>query len=388
MGSEFDDASAVQHRNLISVADGGNAMRYKHRRSSLHDLSQVIQDFVFGLSIHAGESVIQHQNSGISNNGASYCSPLFLPAGESYSALTDHGLVAVGKGFNVPGNVSGIGGVPHFFVSGLIGAEGNVFAYSFAEQKCFLRHKPDLFSENRQRVFANRLAINQHASGCSVVNPGDEVDQSCLTGTGGTDHGQAASGWYAQIDIVQHRLAIVSKVEMTEFDVAAHIADFQGADFGAILDFRLFDQDLVDPGHGSGSALKDIDHPSQRNYWPGQLHHVGVECHELSDGDAMLQHFASAQPEHQHDGHTEHGLKGWPQHAHQADQLKAAGNVLAVGSLEGFDLGLFLHIGLDDARAGEIFLGAGGDLREHRLDPLEPLMNAFAEVLNNNADDR
>ena len=77
-----------------------------------------------------------------------------------------------------------------------------------------------------------------------------------------------------------------------------------------------------------------------------------------------VQHLASAEPEHEHDGEAEHEFERRPQHAHQADQLQAAADVFLVGRFEAGDLGLFLGEGADDARAGEILLGAGGDVGE------------------------
>ena len=40
--------------------------------------------------------------------------------------------------------------------------------------------------------------------------------------------------------------------------------------------------------HGRGAALEDVDDPSQGDDGPGQLHHVGVEGHEIADVDAVL----------------------------------------------------------------------------------------------------
>ncbi len=47
-----------------------------------------------------------------------------------------------------------------------------------------------------------------------------------------------------------------------------------------------------------------------------------------------------------------------------------------VGGLEGGDLGLFLGEGADEAGAGEVLLGLGGDVGEHGLDALEAAVNA------------
>ena len=51
------------------------------------------------------------------------------------------------------------------------------------------------------------------------------------------------------------------------------------------------------------------------------------------------------------------------------------------------DLRLFLHVGADDARAGKVLLGAGGNVGKHGLDALEALVNLASEILHHDADD-
>ena len=95
----------------------------------------------------------------------------------------------------------------------------------------------------------------------------------------------------------------------------------------------------------------------------------------------------AAEPEHDDDGGAEHEFQGRPEHSHQADQAQAAADVFLIGALEGGDLGLFLHVGANDAGAGKIFLGARRNVGEHRLNALETLVNAAAEILDDDAGD-
>ena len=97
-------------------------------------------------------------------------------------------------------------------------------------------------------------------------------------------------------------------------------------------------------------------------------------------------HFASAKPQHQNHGAAQHEFQRGPEHAHQANQFQAAANVFLVLVFEGRDLGLFLHIRADQARAGKILLRTGGDVGEHRLNAFEALVNAASEGLDDDAD--
>ncbi len=79
---------------------------------------------------------------------------------------------------------------------------------------------------------------------------------------------------------------------------------------------------------------------------------------------------------------AEDELERGPEHGHEAGEEQAAADVLLVGGFEGGDLGFFLGEGADEAGAGEVLLGLGGDVGEHGLDALEAGVDAGAEVLD------
>src|SRR5208283_564862 len=78
--AEFHDASLVQHRNAVGLAHGGDAVRNKDGSAALHHLSQMIQDFVFGVGVDAGERVIQNKDARVANEGACDGGALLLSA--------------------------------------------------------------------------------------------------------------------------------------------------------------------------------------------------------------------------------------------------------------------------------------------------------------------
>ena len=146
-------------------------------------------------------------------------------------------------------------------------------------------------------------------------------------------------------------------------------------------------KNFLNAHHRRGSALEDVDDPSQGDDWPRELHHVGVEGDEIADIHLAHEDLPSAEPEHDDYGGAEHEFQRRPEHSHQAHQAEAAADVFLVGVLEGRDLGLFLHIGADDAGAGEVFLGAGRNVGEHGLNAFEALVNAASEILDDDAGD-
>ena len=88
-----------------------------------------------------------------------------------------------------------------------------------------------------------------------------------------------------------------------------------------------------------------------------------------------------------HHRHAEDEFQSGPEHAHELDQAKSAGNVLAVELLEEANLRLLAGKGSDQARARIIFLGLRGDVGKAGLDALEAVVDSGSEVLNEDAGD-
>src|SRR5512143_668801 len=97
MSAEFDDPARMKHGDQIGVANGGDAVRDKNSRPSFHDFAQVIKDFIFGMRVHTGESVIENQYARVAQNGTGNGGALLLSAGQRDAALSDHGPIRVGK---------------------------------------------------------------------------------------------------------------------------------------------------------------------------------------------------------------------------------------------------------------------------------------------------
>ena len=116
VGAEFDDAAGVQDGDAVGVADGGDAVGNEDGGAAAHYVAQVVEDFVFGVGVDAGEGVVEDEDFGIANEGAGDGGALLLAAGEGDAAFADHGVVAFGEGFDVGGDVGGFGGAADFGV--------------------------------------------------------------------------------------------------------------------------------------------------------------------------------------------------------------------------------------------------------------------------------
>src|SRR5258708_1123324 len=67
VAARFYDAAIVQHSDAVSIAHGGNSMRNKDGGSSLHPFSEVGKNFIFGMSVDAGERVIENEDARVAD---------------------------------------------------------------------------------------------------------------------------------------------------------------------------------------------------------------------------------------------------------------------------------------------------------------------------------
>ena len=161
---------------------------------------------------------------GIANQGAGYGCALFLAAGERDAALADQCSVLIGKLSISVAMLAASAAQRTSSSLAFCDAEGDVLANGFAEQKSFLRHEADIAAQVGERIFANRLAVDQHRTGRSVVNARDQSYQRRLSRTGGSDDCETGASGNSQIDVMQDRSSVVREIQVAEFDVAAQFA--------------------------------------------------------------------------------------------------------------------------------------------------------------------
>jgi hypothetical protein len=154
----------VQDGDAVGVADGGDAVRDEDGGASAHDVAQVVEDPVFGVRVDAGERVVENENAGIANQGAGDGGALLLAAGEGDAAFADHGVVAFGKASMSAAMLAASAALRIFLVGRIFDAEGDVFADAVAEEESFLGTKPILRRSDRQRVFADGAAVDEHGA--------------------------------------------------------------------------------------------------------------------------------------------------------------------------------------------------------------------------------
>src|SRR4029077_14479422 len=168
----------MQHGDHVRVANRRDAVRNEDGGPIAHDFTQMIENLVFGVSVHTGKRVIEDQDTRVADNGTRNRRTLLLSARESYAALAHQSLILLRETLNISRNAGGLRRRAHLLIACVHVAEGNVFANSLAEKKSLLRHEADLVPQKLQGIFADRAAINQDSPWRSVVNARNQAHQS------------------------------------------------------------------------------------------------------------------------------------------------------------------------------------------------------------------
>ena len=236
MGAEFYDTSLVEDGDQVGVADGGNAVGDEDGGASAHDFAEVVEDFVFGVGVDAGEGVVEDEDAWAAEQGAGDGGALLLASGEGDAAFADRRVVAFGEAFDVLGDVGGFGGgfdvVKLRLAVFLRYAEGDVFADGVAEEECLLRDEADVPAQRVEREFADGVAVDEDGAGLGVVDPRDQIDERRFAGAGGADDGQAGAGGNAQVDVFEDGGAVIGEVEIAEFDFALELVESRASSPG------------------------------------------------------------------------------------------------------------------------------------------------------------
>src|SRR6266576_811632 len=159
----------------------------------------------------------------------------------------------------------------------------------------------------------------------------------------------------------------ISEREMAEFDFAARLGALRNFRV-AVIDIGLGGEDVIEPAHGSGAALKNVGDPSEGDHGPNEQSEVSVKGNQRAKRDLAAEELVAALPQHDQECRADERLKGRHEHAPGANKLDVARNVFAIGPVEAADLRFFLSISANNAHASKIFLDARGERGKRRLD--------------------
>src|SRR5215471_1568998 len=176
MSTALYNLPLIQNNNLVGVFDRGNAVTDQDGRAVLHDSLELTQDLFFRVGIHARQSIIENQNSGIAQNSTGNCGPLLLTTRQCNSAFAHHRVEFVRKALNIRFDVRYGCRTNDLLVRGGLDTERDVLSDRFSEQERVLRNESDSAPKSRKRNALDRNTVDEQRVGRSVVQPRDQLN--------------------------------------------------------------------------------------------------------------------------------------------------------------------------------------------------------------------
>ena len=225
----LDDAAAVEHHDLVGVADGRQPVGDRDRRPALGELVQRLLHRALGLGVQRARRLVEHQHRRVAQHRAGDRDALLLAAGEAVAALADDGVVAVGQRGDQLVDLRGARGGLDLGVGGLRAGEAQVLADRGVEQVGLLR-------DERRRVAASDAKRQRRARRCRrssprprsrVVQARDEVAERGLAASRSRRRSPACvPAGTSMVDVLERRrsVGVVAEPDVLEAHLAAHVA--------------------------------------------------------------------------------------------------------------------------------------------------------------------
>jgi hypothetical protein len=240
----LDDPPAVEHDDLVRVADGRQPVRDRDRRPARGELLERCLHQALGLRVEGRGRLVEDEHRRVTENRAGDRDPLLLAAGEAVASLAHDRVVALRQRCDQLVDLRGTGGCLDLLVGGIGLGEAEVLAHRGMEEVGLLRDDPDGRGERLEREVAHVDAIDRDAAPRRVVQARDQVGARRLSGSRLPDE----RGLRARRDGERDVLERPGRVVVAEpHAVEPHLAARRGEPAGSLDHVHRLVQVLEDP---------------------------------------------------------------------------------------------------------------------------------------------
>ena len=180
VGAALNDATLVQHADLVGIANGGEAMGHSHRCACLHQTLQGILHQAFALSIEGRCGLIEDEDGRVLQDGTSNTHTLSLTTRETTASVADVRIVAVfalSDELMSVGNLCSLNNLLLKVRRVLFDAKSNIVSEAIIEKDSLLVHISDELAQGVQTQVLYVDAIDEHFAFLYVVVARDKIDE-------------------------------------------------------------------------------------------------------------------------------------------------------------------------------------------------------------------
>ena len=195
---------SLDDEDLVGVADRREPVRDDQRGPPLEGGVEGPLDGGLGLAVEVRGRLVEDDDRRRLEQQPGDREPLPLAAGEPVAAVADDRVDAVGQGAHQVRDLGRLQGVPHLEVGGAGPGVEQVGADRVVEHVGVLGDVADDVLQGLQRHVAYVVPADAHRAGLGVVQPGDQVRDRGLAGTGRTDQRDHVAALGDEVDVGEH----------------------------------------------------------------------------------------------------------------------------------------------------------------------------------------
>ena len=335
-------------------------MGNQNHRGAAQVLPQGGADLGIRLGVHRRQGVVKDHHRRALHQHPGDGHPLLLTAREGHAPLAHQSIVAVGEfgdGLVHAGNGCG--------AAKLLGGRlrrcgGDVLADGLGEEEGLLEHQANL---SAQAVPADGADIPA-ADGdlplplAQVIEPVEEMHQGALARAGAAQDAQGSAPGDGEGEILQDFLPLVAEGHMVKDDVsvAGGILGLRGVHLLGRL------ENIAHPVEGDAGLAHIREHPAQGSHRPGQGLVIGDESQEGAQGHLAVHGLHGTHQDDDHDLEAREEGARRPVDGEQLAKLDPQGGKPLVFFVKAVYFKLLPAKCPHHPNAGEVFLGAGGEL--------------------------
>ena len=191
---------------MVGAANLRQPVRDQQGGATLENAPHRALDLVFGVAIDRAGAVVEHQNARVAQKRARNRDALALPARKHYTALANHGCIAIGETHDELMCLRlARGRFDLLLRHRLARAKRNVLGNRAREQEDILLDRRDLRAQAVHTPFAHVNAVDQHAARAGVEGAVDQARQRRLARAGLPDNRDRLAGMRGEADVLQRR---------------------------------------------------------------------------------------------------------------------------------------------------------------------------------------
>ena len=362
--------TVLEHGDLAGQRDRAQPVGDDERGAPGHRLAQRLLDRLLGARVDRRGRVVEDEDARVGQQRARDGQALTLAARQRQAALADARVVALGQLGDEPVGLRPARGSLDLLARGVLARVGDVLGDRGAEQERVVVDDRDRAPQRAQVDVAHVGAVDEHAPGGRVVQPGDELHERRLARPRRADQRERRPGLDVERDVVQRvdGRALVAQRDVAQLDAPRPRRQRRRPRRGD--EPRGAIEDLEQPRPRRRRPLRHAQRDTERAHRGQQHQQVGVERGEVAQRHLAVDHAPAAEEEDRRqaqlrqeaDERVVEGLQPGDEHRLLEDAPD--------GPREALALALLARERLDHADAGDVLLGLGGQLGDALLDLL------------------